>query len=659
MNRTYRNTAHLRRLFYSVFLVCASISLTSCVTPRIFCHNTVEFKGDLILSSQADFQALASGPMISRVTGNIRISDAEDGSYTVTDSDMALLSCLNSVEGNLTIGPTANVTTLRFGGLRTVSGNLVLTRNSALSEADYSIIESVGGFLTLFANSFEEIRLESLNSVGRSLSVQSQTDLPRFIAPALVSVGENIFIQDNPPLELIIMDALLEAERITIMGNTRLRGLSMQNLVEAGDGIDILNNPNLRDIGLQRLKFVRTRPLRINQPLISELDFDRLERLEGGFVFVANRAMATLSFPILTFLGNELIIMDSRALRSIAMPNANSGAGTEISIVGNEALEEVLFPGFTASGPVAVVNNEQLVTIRFPVLTHSGPIIVSSNPVLESVDLSGLAEMNTVDSQGGDFRVESNDILNVLDVGQLNAIDGNFVITGNPLLNSCDMMLHAAHVSKTGSVIEDNDDSGMAGYLVAEDQSSLDEFTGTRCAENILIGSISSPPPFIFSNFDGLANIESVLNDLSLFGVGVIVDDIGMPSIRYVGDALQIHGMDYEGTTGRWRLHMENLTSANDIVITRNDELTNFTAPNLWQVRNLFWLNRMNALQNVRVPSLVRIDTLRISCNPRLDPQNIANIIAQLDPANPPVQTICGISGYPACTVAVHDLTCD
>lgn len=632
------------------------IVLSSCINPSDPCYTSILHEGDLSLRSQADIDALSARPRITTIKGNLRITD-RDSTDPITDTILTGLICLTTVEGLVTIDSTNNIKTLNLGQLQHVGGSFVISSNSALLGAFLPSLKSVGEDLFIFANNIGGMNLESLSSVGAGVNIQGHPDLTKIILPSLSSVGGNIFVSNNRNLESVIIDELLQVSRIQFDQNPSLNGISMQRLIQATDGILIFENMVLRDVSFPNLKIVETRPLVIRAPDLNELIINKLERLEGGLTFIVNRSIDSLVLPELTLLRKELTILNSRTLRTVSFPQAHSDPDTVVRITANERLEQLQLPSFNELRSLEIANNEQLADMDIKALSDSGGIVIKDNPRLERIELTSLERIKHVENNIGWLRVESNESLNLLDIENVASIDGNIFVTDNPNLNSCNVMAHAARLFKNEANIQNNNDTGMVNSLTAQDQTTLDAFAGTRCAKNITIGDFFTSAPLLFSNFEVLESIESVLGDINFAGVETQAENINIPALRYVGDQVVVHGLGLTGTVGRWFVRMESLESAKNVILSSNSVVTGFSAPNLQEVKTLL-VNRMRALEDLQLPSLVRINSLRVSCNPRLEAEVITDILTNLDPNNLPIQTICGNPGFPDCVQSEHDVQC-
>ena len=110
--------------------------------------------------------------------GDIRLT-----TQAAVNSIRDTLGRATAITGNLTIGPSSNITHLdSLYFLAEITGNWIIQRNSNL--------ESIVGF-------------DSLTKIGNNLEVSDNLELTRISLPALDTVRGNFHIQDNGELDTL------------------------------------------------------------------------------------------------------------------------------------------------------------------------------------------------------------------------------------------------------------------------------------------------------------------------------------------------------------------------------------------------------------------------------------------------------------------------
>ena len=206
--------------------------------------------GDLIITNQAEMNAVCSGTMTS-VVGDILIGGWSGNDITTTQP----MSCITCVDGSVVFNTnaTANVDiglsnieavtgsvmlyddsgflSWRWPSLEYIGGNLVIERVSSLSAPSgtllpntFPVLQEIGGTMLIKSNSSLE-RIRAFPSLGRidgdmivrNNNAVSEIDIGY---PNLQRVGGNVLVINNPTLDsAVVLDWLTSpVERISVGG---------------------------------------------------------------------------------------------------------------------------------------------------------------------------------------------------------------------------------------------------------------------------------------------------------------------------------------------------------------------------------------------------------------------------------------------------------
>ena len=279
---------------------------------------------------------------------------------------------VTAITGNLTVGPSANITDLSpLNFLTEIGGNLEIKENSMLENiGDFPMLKKIKGNYVIFDNDILEI--------VKGLS-------------ALDSLGGDFHIIDNESLDSLGYYGSLRR----IAGNFII-----------GDNFNSGRpNPSLKDLGdFSMLETIGGNVLISDNERLKKLDqFTFLKMVDGNFVLSSNDSLISLNFSVLDTIKGHLQIHSNNFLDDMSFSTLKH-IGKHISITNNENL---LFLG------------------KFPDLNHIGSslslyvpselkdlsnvsILVENNPKLFNcclLDSFLLEESNEV---AGDIYVNNN-----------------------------------------------------------------------------------------------------------------------------------------------------------------------------------------------------------------------------------------------------------
>jgi hypothetical protein len=169
--------------------------------------------------------------------GAVRIAGPEDvarlagctraGAVTIRTGaalELGPLGALETIDGDLAIGPSVGLADAAFGGLRSVGGTIRVVGNGNL----------------------HALRLPRLERAGR-VSIEGNSALGMVAMPRLREVRGALIVSGNPDLELVDAGALeAVGAELAITGNANLVLIEAARLQRAGS-VRVADNPLLPD----------------------------------------------------------------------------------------------------------------------------------------------------------------------------------------------------------------------------------------------------------------------------------------------------------------------------------------------------------------------------------------------------------------------------
>jgi hypothetical protein len=166
---------------------------------------------NIVLSSQEDVARAAGCTAASGLT--IR---------TGATIDVSSMRALQTITGDLTIGPTVGVNEISFLELREIGGSVRVASNGSLRGLFLPRLEKAGR-ISIEANvSLGTISMPRLAEVAGSILITNDADLELLDLTGLTTVGKELVITDNPKLVLIEAGRLEHAGAIRLDGNRML-----------------------------------------------------------------------------------------------------------------------------------------------------------------------------------------------------------------------------------------------------------------------------------------------------------------------------------------------------------------------------------------------------------------------------------------------------
>lgn len=136
--------------------------------------------------------------------------------------DVTPLRELESIEGDLAIGPTVGVDTIAFNGLLRVGGTIRVVSNGSLRGLFLPRLESVGRIEVENNVVLTTISVPRLVSVKQSIVIANNHGLELLSAGALSSVGGELVIVDHPKLNLVELPRVGQLQAVRLENNPKL-----------------------------------------------------------------------------------------------------------------------------------------------------------------------------------------------------------------------------------------------------------------------------------------------------------------------------------------------------------------------------------------------------------------------------------------------------
>jgi hypothetical protein len=283
----------------------------------------------------------------------------------------ALASC-STFSGSIAIA-TGTAEDINISGVKTVTGNLVASDNSAIRRIGASDLETLGGDLSLSGlTRLTGLDFPKLKKV-KSLKWTALPNLAEIGFTAQVEQADAIDIQ-NTGLKSLTGINIQQAKTIKVANNQYINEIKMQ-LGNVSTSLDFSDNNKALQVELTNLIWA------------SNLTF---------------RSCGSVSLPSLEKLNGSLGLYNN-AFESFAAPNLTE-VGEALAIIGNDQLKNVSFPLVTK------INDD----LRFA--NNTALMSVEGLPLLKSVggafDISGnMSKIATpkLDTVKGAFNIQSSD----------------------------------------------------------------------------------------------------------------------------------------------------------------------------------------------------------------------------------------------------------
>lgn len=136
--------------------------------------------------------------------------------------DVTPLRELESISGDLAVGPTVGVDTIALNGLLRVGGTIRIISNGSLRGVFLPRLESAGRIEVENNAVLTTISLPRLTSVANSVVISNNNALELVSAGALGQLGAELVIVDHPKLNLLEVSRLAQLQSVRIENNPKL-----------------------------------------------------------------------------------------------------------------------------------------------------------------------------------------------------------------------------------------------------------------------------------------------------------------------------------------------------------------------------------------------------------------------------------------------------
>ena len=165
----------------------------------------------MVISSQEDVASHAACESLSSLT--VR---------TGAPVDLGPMRALETISGDLDVGPTVGVEELKLSELREVSGTVRIASNTSLHGLFLPRLEQAGRIEVEANASLTTIALPRLTDVAGTMLVTANSLLEIIDVSELARVGKDLVIADNASLTLIEGGKLETVQEVRVERNNKL-----------------------------------------------------------------------------------------------------------------------------------------------------------------------------------------------------------------------------------------------------------------------------------------------------------------------------------------------------------------------------------------------------------------------------------------------------
>ena len=142
--------------------------------------------------------------------------------------------------------------------MQSVGRYLSILSNSNLVTVHVPFLDFVGSYITIQNNALHSLSLTSLQYVGDYFSVSGNGQLQSLSLPALEMIEEDLLMIDNAVLESFEMeaDAVRIGRAVSFSDNAILANLDLSNIISIPAALTLNNNAQLCDVDVAGLDYV-------------------------------------------------------------------------------------------------------------------------------------------------------------------------------------------------------------------------------------------------------------------------------------------------------------------------------------------------------------------------------------------------------------------
>ena len=332
----------------------------------------------------------------------------------------------------------------------------------------------------------------------------------------------------------------------------------LENLETVGS-LQILQNTRLETVALPKLAAVM-QDLIINQSAVQSLDFPELAHIDRNLQINTADSLVRLDFPKLKNIVGDIILQaayyNPDKLAAISFPQLEK-VGGNLNVSNWKEVARLDAPLLKSVTAVSISSLAKMTSLTMPALQSTlGNFLVSYNALMTVMDFSSLQTV------GGDFRIENHSLLETFDgLAALTSVGGEMMIQGLPELKDIQGLKRLKSVGKRFYI----------SNLPALNDETLSGLSGVGSIGGDLI--ISQIPFRKFSGF-ALTEISTNLN----ISYASIVEEIDVRNLDVEG-TLQLSDISAAFTLKGKNIHQGNLTlnNANLQTLEGFDEVRNLS----------------------------------------------------------------------------------
>lgn len=191
--------------------VLAGVALTGCGLFHTDASPSCPMDRTVVLGNQGDVAAFATCTTARGVA-----------IHTGATIDVASLTKLDSITGDLVVGPTVGVESISLSELRSVDGAIVVMGNGSMHGLFLPRLERAGRITVEGNVSLTSIAMPRLERVAGGISISDNHDLEVIDAQALATVGGDLVIANHPELTVLEFGALKSAAAVRVEADPKL-----------------------------------------------------------------------------------------------------------------------------------------------------------------------------------------------------------------------------------------------------------------------------------------------------------------------------------------------------------------------------------------------------------------------------------------------------
>lgn len=148
--------------------------------------------------------------------------------------DLAPLRELETIDGDLVVGPTVGIEEVALNRLTTITGAVRVHQNPSLRGLFLPRLEHAGRLFVEDNGSLTTIALPRLATIGGAMIISDNHALELVAAGELITIGHELVAIDNPKLALLELGRLVSAEAVRLERDPKLPPEKVTEIREKG-----------------------------------------------------------------------------------------------------------------------------------------------------------------------------------------------------------------------------------------------------------------------------------------------------------------------------------------------------------------------------------------------------------------------------------------